>query len=177
MLSLTGLTNRLSSVRGLLRAPVEVAPSAAGPAGITERHTMAGASGGAHRIVRCCACARPFPVPAAAVVLTCPKCNHRARVDDVVIHGQEEHIKLETCGRIFIRTRGSLTVRSLIAGMGVEVLGSVQAGTLRCGKLHLGPRASVRGDCTAGAVHLDETATLGGGMLRIDPSMLGKAKD
>jgi len=129
------------------------------------------------RFVRCCFCHHAFSVPTSATILTCPKCSKRARVDDIVITGTEFHPKLETCGKIYIRRRAKLASRSVIAALGVEVLGEIEADTVRCGKVYLGPAAKWSGDCTTGSMNMDETASVSSGRFVIDPRLKLTAKN
>jgi len=123
------------------------------------------------RYVRCCFCHHPFCVSLAAIVLTCPACNQRARVDDIIIANTESQVKIETCGKVFIRRRGKLSVRQIRAGLGIEVLGALAADNVRCGRLYLGPGASWQGDCTTGSLNMDDSATVRSGKFTIDPHL------
>lgn len=123
------------------------------------------------RFVRCCYCHHPFCVSLAAMVLTCPACNQRARVDDIIIADTETQGKIETCGKVFIRKRGKLSVRQIRAGLGIEVLGTLAADDVRCGRLYLGPGASWQGDCTTGSLNMDDSATVQSGKFTIDPHL------
>ena len=125
------------------------------------------------RFVRCYHCYHTFRTAPAAQSLTCPACYKHVRVDDIVIDDCRHCPKMETAGTIFVRRRAKLSVRTLVAGMGLEVLGELQAGSVTAGRVYLGPRVAWQGDCCAGSVNLDPAAQITGGRFRIDPRLLG----
>ena len=124
------------------------------------------------RIVRCCFCHHPFLVPAAGTILTCPKCSKRARVDDIVISGTEFRPKIETFGKVYVRRRAKRSARTINAGLGLEVLGELEADSVVCGKLYLGPASRWSGDCKTGSMNMDETASVLSGRFSVQPKLI-----
>ncbi len=121
------------------------------------------------RRVQCVHCTRLFPVPLKAMILTCPACFRRVRVEDVIISGQQHTPRLETCGRIVIRPRARVVTEVLAAGMGVEVHGELTAGCVIAGRVRIGPQGRWTGDCTAASVVVDPGATILGGRFTVRP--------
>lgn len=119
------------------------------------------------RSVVCYACGDPFEIPARALILTCPRCYQRVKVDDVVIY--ETHIgsALRTCGSILVARNGALHASAIHSSKAIEVLGKLQGHVTCAGPVFIGPKAVWEGDLTAGRIVIQPGATILGGHFRI----------
>lgn len=124
------------------------------------------------RQVRCVHCAQVFVVPGSAMVLTCPNCYKRVRVDDVVISGCQMHGRVETCGSVVVRPGGRFSVEVLKAGMGLLVEGEVRAGQAAAPLVVMGPRAVWRGDLQTAKLDLHPQAQIVTGRFKVRPDRL-----
>lgn len=126
----------------------------------------------ANRTVRCVHCAGSFVVPGSAMVLTCPHCYKRVRVDDVVVTGSQIHGRVETCGSVVVRRGGKFNVEVLKAGMGLLVEGELRTGSAVAPMVVMGPEALWRGDLQTAKLDLHPQARILSGRFRIRPDRL-----
>lgn len=124
------------------------------------------------RDIRCLHCDHAFGVARAAMVLTCPVCYKRIRVEDVVVNTARAMGRVETCGRVVVRRGGKVTASVVLASEAVEVLGEMQAGTVVAPVVYIGPKATWRGDLTAARIVVEPGAKVLGGRFRIVPGGL-----
>lgn len=121
------------------------------------------------RTVQCIHCCRRFDVPRKAMILTCPACYKRVRVEDVVVSGEHHAPALETCGVIVVKADSLLVSPMVRAGMGLRVDGCLQGQRVEAGRVHLGSGARWAGDCRAGAMAIDPGATILSGSFHVGP--------
>lgn len=129
-------------------------------------HPMAFAS---TRTVLCLNCASWFRVPSAAMVLTCPCCYQRVRVEDIIIDSVQYHTKIETCGVLRITRKGALTCNAIKAAAGLIVEGEVSVQQAAAYRVVIGVKASWSGDCQAAAITVEPGASIRGGRFSIVP--------
>lgn len=123
----------------------------------------------ATRAVVCYHCRRGFAAALRAMMLTCPHCYKPVKVNDIVVRRAHHAPRVETCGRIFVDRRGWVSAGVVHAGEGIEVQGTLDARRVVAGPVHLGPRASWRGDLRAPSVHLEPGARVAAGFFEIGP--------
>ncbi|MBA4029210.1 MAG: hypothetical protein C0475_08795 [Planctomyces sp.] len=104
------------------------------------------------------------------MVLTCPRCYQRVRVEDVVVDQELYTPRIETCGRVVIRRRGRVVADTVRAAMGVEVLGKMEARSVAAPNVYIGPGAAWTGDCSAHRIVVETGANIFGGRFRIEPA-------
>ncbi|MBX9735471.1 MAG: polymer-forming cytoskeletal protein [Phycisphaerales bacterium] len=123
------------------------------------------------RTVLCVCCASWFRVPEAAMVLTCPCCYKRVRVEDITIDTVDHRHRLETCGVLRVRRRAVLNAGELRVGAAiiVEDGGRVQTRIASSFKLQLHARAQWAGDCEAAYLTIDPGAIVESGRFTITP--------
>lgn len=126
------------------------------------------------REVRCLHCHRGFTVPARATVLTCPACSKRVRVDDVVVNRATFEPRVETCGKIVVKSRGKITANVVQAGMGIQVQGELDAGHVAADEVLLGDCGRWRGDLTCAVIKVMPGATILGGRFTIDRALANR---
>lgn len=119
------------------------------------------------RHVQCFHCLAVFPVAARASVLTCPSCYRRVRVEDIVVEREEVGSKFETCGRVIIRRKGRMVASTVVASLGVEVMGELEADAVVSSRIFIGSRARWRGHCQAGVIIVEPGATIRSGRFQI----------
>lgn len=117
--------------------------------------------------VQCYHCHRLIEVPARALVLTCPACFQRVKIDDVHVVGTQAHARVRTCGLITVGKGASLAADLIEARLGVHVLGAVTGRVFSGGPVVIGPRATWMGDCTASRLIIYPGATILGGRFTI----------
>jgi hypothetical protein len=127
------------------------------------------AVGPRQRAVQCVHCLRRFPVPPKAMILTCPACFRRVRVEDVIVSAAQHTPRLETCGRIVIRPRARVVAETVVAGMGLEVHGELTARWVTAERVRIGPQGRWTGDCTAASIVVDPGGTILGGRFTVRP--------
>lgn len=83
------------------------------------------------RRVRCYHCAAAVDVPERAMSLNCPRCSKWLKVEDIVVRSVHHATRVETCGRVFVDKKGWMMAGIVIAGDGIEVLGTLTAREVR----------------------------------------------
>ena len=122
---------------------------------------------GSARHVRCYHCAEPIEVSDSALSLSCPCCNKRIVVQDLVVSGTYAGTKVQTCGRVVVEKKGDLSAASVQASGGVFVDGSIKANVRSLGAVVIGAKARWRGDCEAPRIEIEPGATIDGGSFKI----------
>lgn len=129
--------------------------------------SVADITGARTRPVTCYSCAATFDVPARALVLTCPHCYQRVKVDDVVVYDSFIGPQLRTCGSILVARKGVVQAGVIQSSKAIEVLGRLH-GQVRCaGPVFIGPKAVWEGDVTATHIIVEPGATILGGLFRV----------
>ncbi len=121
----------------------------------------------ATRAVVCYHCRRGFDAAERAMILTCPHCYKPVRVSDIVVKKAHHAPRIETCGRLFVDRKGWVSAGIVHAGEGIEVLGTLDARCVVSGPVHMGARATWRGDLRAPSVHLEPGARVDAGFFEI----------
>ncbi len=121
----------------------------------------------ASRTVRCYHCRDGFEVSGRAVSTSCPHCHKPVIVQDVIVKGLKTTGKLQTCGRVVIRSRGRVIAGLIEAQEGIEVLGALQGNVVSHGPVVLGPKARWSGDCRAPALEVQSGARIENGFFEV----------
>lgn len=121
----------------------------------------------ATRAIDCYHCGRRFEAAVKAILLSCPHCYQRVRIDDVVVRSVHHARTVETCGRILIEKKGWVMASFVRAPEGIEVLGAMEAKSVVSGPVLLGPKSRWKGDLTAPRLYIEPGATIEGGFFRI----------
>jgi cytoskeletal protein CcmA (bactofilin family) len=131
------------------------------------------------RKVKCLHCHKPFPVPEAATILTCPNCSKRVRVDNVVVSRPTFTARLETCGKLVIMAKGKLVANVVQAALGIECQGEMDARAVAASHVLLDNGARWKGDLRTAAIKIMPGATVVGGQFQIDYALryTGATKD
>lgn len=119
------------------------------------------------RSVRCYHCGKDVHVPAAARSAACPVCYRGLTLDDLRVREAGMGAKLSTCGRIVIERKAKASSRSVSAGDGLELHGTLEGNVTSYGTVVLGSRAKLKGDLVAPALVMEEGAVIEGGFLQI----------
>lgn len=119
------------------------------------------------RRVRCYHCAAAVDVPERAMSLNCPRCSKWLKVEDIVVRSVHHATRVETCGRVFVDKKGWMMAGIVIAGDGIEVLGTLTAREVRTGIVLIGAKGKFKGDLTAGKIHVEPGGVIEGGVFRI----------
>lgn len=121
----------------------------------------------ATRPVECYHCRRRFEAAQKAILISCPHCYQRVRINDVIVKSVHHERSVETCGRILVEKKGWMMASFVHAGEGIEVLGSLDAKSVVSGPVLLGPKSRWKGDLTAPCLYIEPGATIEGGFFRI----------
>jgi cytoskeletal protein CcmA (bactofilin family) len=119
------------------------------------------------RRVRCYHCRADFDVGSRAMTVSCPSCYRRVEVTDVDVRGMRFGGAVETCGRIAVAGRSRLSAKSLRSSLSVEIEGDVDTRLVAGPAVRLGAQASLKGDCEAEVLRVDEGARIAGGFFRV----------
>ncbi len=98
---------------------------------------------------------------------SCPGCHKPVIVQDVVVTGLKTTGKLQTCGRVVIKTRGRVIAGLIEAQQGVEVWGALNGNVTSGGPVVIGPKARWKGDCRAPTLRVDLGARIENGFFEI----------
>jgi len=120
--------------------------------------------------ILCYHCGHSFSVAAKAASSSCPGCNRRVVVEDVVIKQLTPVSRVQTCGRLVVRRKGSVIAELVQALGGVEVLGSLDARVESGGPVIIGPAARWKGDCRAPSLDIREGARIEAGEFAVPHS-------
>lgn len=119
------------------------------------------------REVQCYHCRRTIFVPVKAVTLTCPLCYKPIEVNDVFVNREQIRGAVRTCGVVVVGARGKLHAGSVVASLGVQVLGELVGDVATHGPVVIGPKAVWDGDCIAANIVIQPGATIRGGRFTI----------
>lgn len=87
--------------------------------------------------------------------------------NDVTVTTKYTGLSLETCGKVVIGPGARLALRSIKAGTGIEVHGTMECNASCAGPVRIGPGAVWNGDLTAPSVDIAPGARITGGVFRI----------
>lgn len=114
------------------------------------------------RVAECYHCGGALRVPTMARTITCPMCYRGLQLDDLVVTAAAWGDRLQTCGRVIVEKKGQARTRQVIARTGVEVEGELIAQVTTGGTVHVGARATVKGDVEAAGLVVEHGARLEG---------------
>ena len=117
--------------------------------------------------VRCYHCHHLFEVGSKASSTACPACSQRLVVEDVVISRLTPVQRVQTCGRVVVRRKGSVIADLVQAQGGLEVLGSLDARVESEGPVIIGPAARWKGDCRAPSLTVEDGARIESGSFAV----------
>lgn len=124
------------------------------------------------RPVQCYHCRHRFEVAAQARTSSCPKCAKGLQLDDVVISDYHAVRRIQTCGRLVVNKKGRVVAQLVEASGDMEIQGTVEGRVVCAGRVHLGPKAHLKGDCAALSLAVESGATVGGGLFLVpDPAL------
>lgn len=112
------------------------------------------------REVVCYHCLTPLAVPGAARSLTCPNCYKGLVLDDFHVKDSAWCGRLLTCGRVFIDRRARTITRSVQAGDGVEVYGTLEARVMSQGHVLVARGGTLRGEVRAASLTVEPGAVV-----------------
>lgn len=119
------------------------------------------------RRITCYHCEHENLVPASAQSTACRSCGKHLNLNDVVVTAGGLGASLATCGRLIVDRKARLVTRAVTAGEALEVRGTLNAKVSCGGRLVLGNRASVKGDCKAKTLQVEPGAIIEGGYFEI----------
>ena len=119
------------------------------------------------KTVQCYHCRRRIDVSAKAMSTSCPECYKPVVVQDVVVKGFQTVQKLQTCGRVIVKTRGRVVAGLIQAQQGIEVLGVLDGNAISAGPVVIGPKARWRGNCQAPSLEVKAGARIESGFFKI----------
>jgi Polymer-forming cytoskeletal len=115
------------------------------------------------RTVTCYHCGAPIESTAAARSTSCPTCNKRIVLDDMLIEVATMWSgPIETCGRVIIGPAARLSTRLIAAAESIEISGIVTSRLSCKGLVSLNTGSTFKGDCQAAALEVERGAVLSG---------------
>lgn len=120
------------------------------------------------RLTACYHCGRSFAAPIKAINATCPSCCKRLVLSDIVVKGQHQSRRVETCGIVFVEKKSQLAASDIFGGEAVEVLGELRGNVRTAGHVVIGRKARWTGDCEAPTLVVEPGAVIDGGFFRIN---------
>lgn len=121
------------------------------------------------RQVRCYHCTQRIEVSESALSLSCPCCNKRIVIQDLIVSGIYAGSKVQTCGKVVVERKGDLSAATVHASSGIFVDGSLKANVKSLGPVVIRAKARWRGDCEAPRIEIEPGASVEGGDFRIKP--------
>jgi hypothetical protein len=131
------------------------------------------ASGSRH--VQCYHCRERFEVSIIAESTTCPGCNQRVIVGDVIVDTLRPVRAVQTCGRIVVKEKARVNAQIVEAHEGLEMLGGLSGNVVSGGPVIIGPKAQWAGDCRAPSLEIRPGARIESGSFIIPDDSLGLA--
>ena len=120
------------------------------------------------RAVTCYHCGSAIESTASARSSSCPNCNRRIVLDDMIIEvATMRSGPIETCGRVVIGPDARLTTRSIAAAESIEIWGDVTSRIACRGLVSLVSGSVFKGDCVAKELEVSEGAVIKGGHFTI----------
>ncbi len=104
---------------------------------------------------------------------SCPHCHKPVIVQDVIVKGLKTTQKLQTCGRVIIKSRGRVMAGKIEAHGGIEVLGALSGNVVSGGPVVIGPKGRWKGDCRAPTLEVKLGARIESGFFEIPTDCLG----
>lgn len=129
------------------------------------------ASGSRH--VQCYHCRERFEVSIIAESTTCPGCNQRVIVGDVIVDTLRPVSRVQTCGKIVVKEKARVNAQIVEAHEGLEMLGGLTGNVLSGGPVIIGPKAQWSGDCRAPSLEIRPGARIESGTFIIPDDSLG----
>lgn len=121
----------------------------------------------AAKSVQCYHCQRRFEVSGRAMSTSCPGCHKPVIVQDVIVTGLKTTQKLQTCGRVVIKSRGRVIAGLIQAQGGVEVHGALNGDVASGGPIVIGSKARWKGNCRAPTLLVQLGAKIESGFFEI----------
>ncbi len=109
------------------------------------------------------------------MTVSCPGCNKKLLVDDIIVKDFRAVTKLQTCGKIVIQKKGRVIANLVEAHQGLEVRGIIEAKRFKGGPVRIAAKAQWKGDCQAPLIRIDKGALISGGRFDIPNDDLGLA--
>jgi hypothetical protein len=124
----------------------------------------------AQRTIVCYFCRHALDVSTRTITHSCPACNKRLVVEDIIIKTLYSVVKLQTCGKLVVEPKGHVIAQYVDAQLGVEMQGQMEASVRSGGPVRIGPKARWKGDCKAPSVKIEPGAKIEAGAFTIDPA-------
>ncbi|MHC4846330.1 MAG: polymer-forming cytoskeletal protein [Planctomycetota bacterium] len=152
-------------------APKPETPSE--PRKMPRRTPAVGSNASGARLVQCYHCRERFEVSVIAESTTCPGCNQRVIVGDVIVDTLRPVRAVQTCGRIVVKEKARVNAQVVEAHEGIEVLGGIAGNVLSGGPVIIGPKAQWNGDCRAPSLEIHPGARIESGRFIVPDDSLG----
>ncbi len=120
------------------------------------------------REVACYHCGKLHLVAVKARSTTCPHCYRPVNMEDLSVRTDWTG-RLATCGWVRIERKAHVAARTVEAGGGVEVLGTLESAVNTPGPVVLGRKARLKGAVQATSLEVPEGAVLDSISVRIGP--------
>ncbi len=98
---------------------------------------------------------------------SCPGCHKAVIVQDIIVTGLKTTQKLQTCGRVVVKSRGRIMAGKIEAHSGLEVQGALHADVTSGGPVVIGPKARWKGDCKAPTLEVHLGARIESGFFEV----------
>jgi DNA-directed RNA polymerase subunit RPC12/RpoP len=151
--------------------PKSEAPS--GPRKMPRRTPAVGSNASGARLVQCYHCRERFEISIIAESTTCPGCNQRVIVGDVIVDTLRPTRAVQTCGRIVVKEKARVNAQVVEAHEGIEVFGGIAGNVLSGGPVIIGPKAQWNGDCRAPSLEIHPGARIESGRFIVPDDSLG----
>ncbi|MEN0020573.1 MAG: polymer-forming cytoskeletal protein [Planctomycetota bacterium] len=123
------------------------------------------------RRVLCYHCGAVLELGPTVKSASCPACNRGLQIEDIDVQRYYVGGALQTCGRLVIGRRASVSNREAYAGAGAAVLGVFRGSMRAGGPVVIGPGASWEGELEAPAIDVMPGAKVVGARFRIRPEL------
>lgn len=151
-------------------APPEAPPE---PRRMPRRTPAIGSNASGARLVQCYHCRQRFEVSVIAESTTCPGCNQRVIVGDVIVDTLRPVRAVQTCGKIVVKEKARVNAQIVEAHEGLEVFGGLAGNVLSGGPVIIGPKAQWAGDCRAPSLEIHQGARIESGTFVVPDDSLG----
>ncbi len=126
------------------------------------------------RAVRCYHCGERIEIAPRARSVSCSLCHQQLNTVDIVVRAMHWGTSLRTAGSVVIHRRARAVCHEIVASVGVQVFGTVEADIRSGGVVVLGPEASLKGSVHAAKLIVDPGALVTGGMVCV-PAGFGES--